>query len=131
MKKFKFSLLKPSMLGKRSIYSGETLVEVIVALGLLTIVAIFVCETLLFGINLISKAKNSTKNSFQTAGNVAQKTINSATSSYPSGTTVTTSSGSFTITFSDDGSSASVSANYVTGTTSGQTYTNASMISPQ
>ena len=104
---------------------GETLIEVIVAMALLVIVAIFICNTLLFGINLISKAKSSTKNSFQTAGTVAQKTINSATSSYPAGTAVGTSSGNFTITFSD-GTSVNIPVNYVSGTTGGQTYTTAS-----
>lgn len=102
---------------------GETLVEVIVSLALLTIVAIFICETLLFGVNLIARAKNTTKNSFQTAGAVAQKTTDS-TASYPAGTTGSTSSGTFTITFSD-GTHVDVAANYVTGSTNGQTYTDA------
>lgn len=103
---------------------GETLVEVIVSLALLTIVAVFICGTLLFGINLISRAKNTTKDSFQTAGAVAKKTVDS-TASAPAGTTVSDpTSGTFTITFSD-GTHVDVSANYVTGSTNGQTYTDA------
>jgi uncharacterized membrane protein len=101
--------------------AGLSMVEVIVSIALFAIVAIFICDTLLFGLNLINKAKATTKNSFQTAGAVIQKTVNSDTSSYASGTTVGTSSGSFVFTFGS--STVTIPGNYVSGTTSGQPYT--------
>jgi prepilin-type N-terminal cleavage/methylation domain-containing protein len=121
MKKINIRMLKHNICSRFKDPAGLTIIEVIVSIALFAIVAIFICDTLLFGINMINKAKATTKNSFQTAGAVIQKTVNSDTSSYASGTTVGSSSGTLTINFTD-GTTVTIPGSYTNATTGGQTY---------
>ncbi|HEX3026623.1 MAG TPA: prepilin-type N-terminal cleavage/methylation domain-containing protein [Clostridia bacterium] len=102
---------------------GSTLVEVLVSLALFAIVAIFILSTLLTGITIVSSAKSKSQNSMKTAGGLAQKTENQTVSD-PQGTTVSSSSGNFTMTLTDsaDGSQITVTVpgSFLTGTTSGK-----------
>lgn len=111
---------KKMLLSIRNNQHGISLIEVIVSLALLAIVAVFICNTLLVGVTILSRARNKTKNSMQTAGGVVDKSVDSSVSA-PSGTNVTSSSGSFTITFTNGNTTTTenVSGSYVTGTTSG------------
>lgn len=122
MKKFYLKTLKQNICCRIKDPAGLSIVEVIVSLALFAIVAVFICDTLLFSISLIARAKDTTKSSFQTAANVIQKTIDSSTSSFSSDTTVNTSSGNLTITF-NDGTTMTVSGSYINGSTSSQPYT--------
>lgn len=96
------------------------MVEVICALALFAIVAVFILNTLLVGAKLLSSAKNKTKDSMKAGGVVAQAAASSSVSA-PDGTTVTTSSGSFSVTFNTGSSSVTVNVpgRFITGTASG------------
>lgn len=96
---------------------GMTLVEVIVALALLTIVVVLIGTALVVGLNIMSKTMPRSKNSLKAAG--ATGTASVAPSD--SGTTVSAASGSVTINLTPPAGNAlssTVSGTYENGTTS-------------
>lgn len=92
---------------------GMTLVEVIVALALLTIVVVLIGTALVVGLNIMSKTMPRSKNSLKAAGATGTGSVASSDSA----TTSVSSMGS-SVTVTINGSTSTVTGTYENGTTS-------------
>lgn len=98
---------------------GMTLVEVIVALALLTIVVVLIGTALVVGLNIMSKTMPRSKNSLKAAGTTGTASLAAGASSTDgAGTAVSAASGSVTINLAGGTLSSTVTGTYETGTTS-------------